>query len=86
MTSKEAIEVVKEEWRVNAEIFGNQFGEALDLVIKALEERPQGEWIFKKFDEETGISNSDWCPFCGKVKAQVYDNFCGNCGAQLRGK
>lgn len=47
--------------------------------------RPQGEWKFKKFDEKTGIPNSDWCPFCGMVKAQVYDNFCGNCGADMRG-
>lgn len=46
--------------------------------------RPQGEWEFKKFDEKTGIMNSDWCPFCGKSKAQVYDKFCGNCGAQLK--
>ena len=48
--------------------------------------RPQGEWKFKKFDEKTGIPNSDWCPFCGMVKAQVYDNFCGNCGADMRGE
>ena len=53
------------------------------LIGKRAEQRPQGEWIFKKFDEKTGISNSDWCPFCGKVKAQVYDNFCGNCGASM---
>jgi hypothetical protein len=49
------------------------------------EERPQGEWKFKKFDEKTGIPNSYWCLFCGMVKAQVYDNFCGNCGADMRG-
>lgn len=47
-------------------------------------ERSQGEWKFKKFDEKTGIPNSYWCPFCGMVKAQVYDNFCGNCGADMR--
>lgn len=55
-------------------------------LVMVTESETQGEWKFKKFDEETGISNSDWCPFCGKVKAQVYDNFCGNCGARLRGK
>lgn len=48
-------------------------------------ERPTGKWIFKKFLEtRTGIINSDWCPFCGMVKVQVYDNFCGNCGADMR--
>ena len=53
--------------------------------VPTVEERPQGEWKFKKFDEKTGIPNSYWCPFCGMVKAQVYDNFCGNCGADMRG-
>lgn len=47
--------------------------------------RQRDEWKFKPFDEETGISNSCWCPFCGMVKSQVYNNFCGNCGADLRG-
>lgn len=42
MTNKEAIEVLKDEWRINAELFGKQFGEALDLAIKALE--AQMEW------------------------------------------
>lgn len=52
-----------------------------DILI---DPRPKGEWKFKKFDEETGIPNGYWCPFCGTVKAQVYDNFCGYCGADLR--
>lgn len=56
-----------------------------DGVKTVLSEKPRGEWKFKKFDEETGISNHDWCPFCGVVKAQVYNNFCGYCGADLRG-
>lgn len=44
MTNEErkAIEILKEEWRVNAEIFGVRFAEAMNLVIEALEQR---EWI-----------------------------------------
>lgn len=56
------------------------------LVYRCEPQRPQGEWKFKKFDEKTGIPNSYWCPFCGMVKMQVYDNFCGNCGAKMGGE
>ena len=40
-------------------------------------------WIYKSFDEDTGISNSLFCSKCGKPKAQAYDNYCGNCGSLM---
>lgn len=40
-----------------------------------------GHWIFKEFDEETGISNSKWCSACNYPMAQVYDDYCAHCGA-----
>ena len=46
--------------------------------------RPKGEWIYKKFDEETGISNSYFCSKCGCPQGQVYINFCGQCGADMQ--
>lgn len=42
-----------------------------------------GHWIFKQFDEETGISNNYWCSECGKPLAQVYKTYCSNCGAKM---
>ena len=62
MTNKEAIEILTEERRINAEIFSLQFYEALDLAIEALElvndsqdlvkdlvnERPKGKWIHRE--------------------------------------
>lgn len=42
MNNKEAIEILREEWRINAEIFSSaKFFEALDLAIKALEEKEE---------------------------------------------
>jgi len=59
--------------------------EAYDLAIKALEERPQGEWkeITKGID-----SNTYECPFCGRLincdkpRLKLYP-FC-HCGADMR--
>ena len=48
MTNKEALEILKTEWDINAEIFDTNFHEALNLAIKALEERTTGEWIRKE--------------------------------------
>ena len=50
-----------------------------------VEERPQGEWIYKEFDVESGISHSYWCSNCGEPKSQWCDNFCQRCGADMRG-
>ena len=51
---------------------------ALDLAIKVLEARPQGEWI--KIDEE-------WydykCSVCGEKVRRLYP-FC-HCGAKMKG-
>ncbi len=57
MTNKEAIEILE-----NLKMQGNSFYSqrlALDLAIKALEDRPQGEWIpvserLPKIDAEKG--------------------------------
>ena len=49
--------------------------EALDLAIKALEERPHGKWIIEH----------DWvhCFPCGHEQ-NYPSNFCPNCGADMR--
>lgn len=48
--------------------------EIKDKIRKALKERPQGEW--GKHGE---------CPFCSYIRQWEDDNFCGNCGAKMKG-
>ena len=54
-------------------------------VVKDENKAPEktGHWIFKEFDEETGISNSYWCSACNYPMAQVYDDCCAHCGAKM---
>lgn len=47
-----------------------------DLVREKL--RPQGEWITKNIEKPYGRCNQ-----CGEI-CEI-DNFCGNCGADMRG-
>jgi len=52
---------------------------------KLLKQEPKiGHWIFKQFDEETGISNNYWCSKCDKPLAQVYKTYCSNCGTKMQ--
>lgn len=80
MTNKEAAEFI---WDVldGVKSFNEKGGkglEALDLAIKALKnERPQGKWILNQ-DENPE------CPFCHH-SFKYWGNFCGNCGADMRG-
>ena len=70
MTNQEAIEKLKEI------LFMTGYKEALDLAIKALEERSQGEW---KLD-----SLGAYCSECG-THPDYSSNYCPNCGADMRG-
>jgi len=45
-------------------------------------ERPHGKWII---DVEDGINTMVTCPFC-KERHCCKMNFCGNCGADMRGE
>ena len=47
MTNKEAIEELRELIEIDLHPCPPIYEEALNLAIKALEERPQGEWINK---------------------------------------
>ena len=70
MTNKEAIEQLK--WvkkRICDITYSPESFEALDLAIKALEERPHGEWIpvserLPKIDAENGWKASDTVLVC----------------------
>lgn len=58
--------------------------EFIDKYIKSIS-KPTGHWIFKHFDEDTGISDSYWCSECDTPLSSVYKNYCSNCGADMRG-
>lgn len=71
MTRKEAIKILKSISDISTQ------GEAIDMAIDALQDRPQGEWI----------SNHDgsWnCSECGlRVFIYAKGNYCPNCGARM---
>ena len=82
MTDKEAI------FNLN-QIYGfvsSEIQQSLDLAIKALAERPQGEWIILDRNDRFKIGNYK-CNLCGykfPVPDELAKNFCPNCGADMR--
>ena len=86
MTSKDAIKLIQEIEEDGRNVTKEHI-EALDLAIKALEERPQGEWI-KHIDNLFPEESTEECPFCHEEQILIGndDNFCPNCGADMRGK
>ena len=72
MTNKEAIANLNHIYG----IVSSDIQRSLDLAIKALEERPKGEWKF--------ISRNCWkCPYCQELTNEG-KNFCPNCGADMK--
>jgi len=55
---------------------GEEFIEALDKAVKALEERPTAEFV-------TDCFGNIWCGIC-KDRADKHNNYCPNCGARMR--
>lgn len=56
---------------------------ALDLSIKALEDRPQGEWI-DTGDKAEYLGKEYQCSICGAIN--LLHNYCPDCGAEMRVK
>ena len=81
MTNKEAIEVIKSMGLITDVMTHGarrkSLYEALNLAIEVLEERPQGEWQLHGM--------ICYCSECGHECGESGDNFCGNCGADMRG-
>ena len=80
MTNKEAIEILSN--RLNTYYCTDEDLQALDLAIKALEERPQGEWIVFYTPKKKKVFK---CDKCMAVSIQGQTNFCPNCGADMKG-
>ena len=47
------------------------------------QEPKMGHWIWKDFDDETGISKSYWCSECNKPLTGLAMDYCGCCGARM---
>ena len=80
MTNKEAIEILTNVKNTPQITWANGADVAFDIAIKALQERPQGEWI------DTGSKEEYWdeeyqCSICGGK--DHWHNFCPNCGADM---
>lgn len=63
-----------------------------DGYLKGKEERPQGYWIYNRPNPQTGanifrcsICNHETQSFTCGIKNPKFDNYCGNCGADMRG-
>lgn len=52
------------------------------LMFANGESRPQGEWLWLGFDD--GNSHKWSCSLCGRG-VENQENFCPNCGADMRG-
>lgn len=83
MTNKEAIEILRSirVYDIYPKSASEETKQALDIVIKALEERPQGEWIEKQV---TPASCTYACSECGTEEV-ILSNFCRECGARMKG-
>lgn len=79
MTNNEAIknlEAIKKQF--------NKYGftHAIDIAIKALEDRPQGEWLPNYTSQFRDPGRQ--CSLCGKV-VEFSENYCPKCGAYMKG-
>ena len=94
MNSKEAIEIIKE-YKYKLEVScSNQLDkdiEALDLAVKALEERPKGKWItWREAGNDIASDDRHECSYCHDPAQwlnggfELLSDFCPNCGADMR--
>lgn len=90
MNNKEAIAILTHNWKYRELIDNGYQYEALDLAIKALEERPTGHWIDNGLYAEGRNEHLYICSVCGhRIFADKYilPQFKGcYCGADMRGK
>ena len=89
MTNKETIEKLLAMKKCGG--LTNEYRQALNLAIQALEERPQGEWILQTHERFNSGNElyKYYCNKCGHKEEHAYSNsklpnFCPNCGADMR--
>lgn len=87
MTVEEAINNLKK----LKSYHNGSYGTAIDMAIKALEQqpRPKGKWIEVFIETPEDNYNygykSQKCSECGEQPMRFNENFCPNCGADMRG-
>lgn len=96
MTNKKAIEILKSirVYDIYPKSASEETKYALDLAIKALEERPQGEWIYDgEYHDENNpvIKDMYHCNLCKRSIMTVTNRptdifpYC-HCGAKMKGE
>jgi len=83
MTREEAIAILNH--NVSACLHGTEWGEALEMAIKALEQEPRkGHWIMTSDYLTTAYGSVDYvkCSCCGEDSLEE-GNYCPNCGAEM---
>lgn len=72
-----AIKALKNEKAKESELI-KAYAKGFDAGVETVKnERPQGEWITENLDKPYAR-----CSICGEI-CEI-DNFCGNCGADMR--
>lgn len=92
MNNDKALEILDHNWTrlVNSDYTDEELGQAQDMAIEALEERPTGEWIYVQ------IGNTKYIE-CSNCKEQFYSEnslevwsseykYCHRCGAKMSGE
>lgn len=80
MDNKEAIVWLKETKKHYGE-YHEKADEALDIAIKALEEKPQGEWKFDDTEQFCYCSNCEDTYYPRPLDPSWY--YCPHCGAKM---
>lgn len=85
MTNKDALEILTHNWTklVNPDCTDKELGQAQDLAIKALEERPTGEWIpipLKTLNGDDIVAYESSC--CRAIADKKYQH-CPKCNEKM---
>ena len=79
MTREEALAILRKE---NGVVY-SEYEEAVDVIEKALADRPHGEWISRR--DKRGAHIYSVCSKCNvPYLDNDFPNFCPNCGADMR--
>ena len=92
MTREDAIKILQgERWYMSR--YSEEYKEAYNMAIEALQDRPTGKWIIKHGKYCGVLIKEYFCDQCGErggLSRMLFDpeplpNFCGHCGADMRG-
>ena len=93
MTREEAIVQLRLGPGINEDV-SEEYNDAVNMAIEALQDRPSGKWIVKQGNYCGVMLKEFYCDQCmtrGALRRVYSDpeplpNFCGNCGTDMRVK